>query len=134
MLLAYLAGSGSYCGLLTSHKIFTTLLAGMSFENQYQYSFLSLSFPYSLSLFSVSFFFTFYLHSDWIQEMSVYATANFLRGAELGAELQEPWLVVNAAVYLWNYNNHILATKGQHKLVPTFNQLVELLKQTGHAG
>ncbi|XP_053477642.1 cilia- and flagella-associated protein 46 isoform X1 [Ictalurus furcatus] len=74
------------------------------------------------------------LYSDWIQEMSVYATANFLRGAELGAELQEPWLVVNAAVYLWNYNNHILATKGQHKLVPTFNQLVELLKQTGHAG
>ncbi|KAF4090490.1 hypothetical protein AMELA_G00052800 [Ameiurus melas] len=74
------------------------------------------------------------LYSDWIQEMSVYATANFLRGAELGAELQEPWLVVNAAVYLWNYNKHILATKGQDKLVPTFSQLVELLKQTGHAG
>ncbi|MCJ8730419.1 hypothetical protein PDJAM_G00184270 [Pangasius djambal] len=74
------------------------------------------------------------LYSDWIQEMSVYATANFLRGAELGAELQEPWLVVNAAVYLWNYNNHILATKGQDRLVPTFGQLVELLRQTGHAG
>lgn len=66
--------------------------------------------------------------------MSVYAVANFLRGAEIGAELQEPWLVVNAAVYLWNYNNHILATKGHDKLVPTFSQLVELLKQTGHAG
>ncbi|XP_060780970.1 cilia- and flagella-associated protein 46 [Neoarius graeffei] len=74
------------------------------------------------------------IYSDWIQEMSVYAVANFLRGAEIGAELQEPWLVVNAAVYLWNYNNHILATKGHDKLVPTFSQLVELLKQTGHAG
>ncbi|KAM9477000.1 cilia- and flagella-associated protein 46 [Clarias gariepinus] len=74
------------------------------------------------------------LYSEWIQEMSVYATANFLRGAELGAELQEPWLVVNAAVYLWNYNNHILATKGQDKLVPTFSQLIDLLRQTGDAG
>ncbi|GAA6097380.1 cilia- and flagella-associated protein 46 isoform X2, partial [Tachysurus ichikawai] len=74
------------------------------------------------------------LYSDWIQEMSVYATANFLRGAELGAELQEPWLVVNAAVYLWNYNNHILAVKGQNKLVQTFSQLVELLRETGHEG
>ncbi|KAF5902114.1 cilia- and flagella-associated protein 46 isoform X3, partial [Clarias magur] len=74
------------------------------------------------------------LYSEWIQEMSVYATANFLRGAELGAELQEPWLVVNAAVYLWNYNNHILATKGLDKLVPTFSQLIELLRQTGDAG
>lgn len=66
--------------------------------------------------------------------MSVYATASFLRGAELGVELQEPRLVVNAAVYLWNYNNHILSTKGQYKLVPTFNHMVELLRQTGHAG
>lgn len=66
--------------------------------------------------------------------MSAYATANFLRGAELGAKLEEPWLVVNAAVYLWNYNSHILATRKQDKLVPTFSKLVELLKQTGHAG
>lgn len=65
--------------------------------------------------------------------MSACAMANFLRGAELGAELQEPWLVVNAAVYMWNYNNHVLATKGQYKLVPTFSQIVELLRQTGHA-
>ncbi|TSK22638.1 Cilia- and flagella-associated protein 46 [Bagarius yarrelli] len=74
------------------------------------------------------------LYSEWIQEMSVYATTNFLRGAELGAELQEPWLVVNAATYLWNYNNHILATKREDRLVPTFSKLVELLRQTGHAG
>ncbi|KAI5107889.1 cilia- and flagella-associated protein 46, partial [Silurus meridionalis] len=72
------------------------------------------------------------LYSDWIQEMSDYATTNLLRGAELGAELQEPWLVVNAAVYLWNYNSHILAAKRQNKLVITFSQLVELLRQTGH--
>ncbi|XP_026876764.2 cilia- and flagella-associated protein 46 [Electrophorus electricus] len=74
------------------------------------------------------------VYSDWIQNMSAYATANFLRGAELGAELQEEWLVANAAVYLWNYNSHMLATGGQRILMPTFCRLVELLRQTGHAG
>lgn len=103
----------------------TTLL----FFSQYQYS--SPSFTIRILYFLSH---SLLLSSDWIQELSVYATANFLRGAELGAELQEPWLVVNAAVYLWNYNNHILATRGQYKLVSTFSQIVELLRQTGHAG
>ncbi|XP_028845791.1 cilia- and flagella-associated protein 46 isoform X2 [Denticeps clupeoides] len=70
----------------------------------------------------------------WIQEMSAYATDNFLRGAELGAELSEAWLVVNAAVYLWNYNSHLLATGGQRHLLPMLSKLVDLLRQTGHAG
>ncbi|XP_062851474.1 cilia- and flagella-associated protein 46 [Trichomycterus rosablanca] len=74
------------------------------------------------------------IYSDWIRELSIYATNNFMQGAEVGAELQESWLVANAAVYLWNYNCHILSTGGQHTLVPTFSRLVELLKQTGHAG
>ncbi|XP_076830740.1 cilia- and flagella-associated protein 46 isoform X3 [Brachyhypopomus gauderio] len=74
------------------------------------------------------------VYRDWIQNMSAYATANFLRGAELGAELQEEWLVANAAVYLWNYNSHVLATGGQRALMPTFCRLVELLRHTGHAG
>uniref|UniRef100_A0A4W4GBY6 Uncharacterized protein n=1 Tax=Electrophorus electricus TaxID=8005 RepID=A0A4W4GBY6_ELEEL len=74
---------------------------------------------------------TVYRYIDWIQNMSAYATANFLRGAELGAELQEEWLVANAAVYLWNYNSHMLATGGQRILMPTFCRLVELLRQTG---
>ncbi|KAL7877973.1 hypothetical protein SRHO_G00046160 [Serrasalmus rhombeus] len=74
------------------------------------------------------------LYSDWIRELSAYATSNFLRGAELGAEIQEEWVVVNAAVYLWNYNSQLLATRGHGTLLATFSRLVELLKQTGHAG
>ncbi|XP_066535415.1 cilia- and flagella-associated protein 46 isoform X2 [Hoplias malabaricus] len=74
------------------------------------------------------------LYSDWIRELSAYATANFLRGAELGAEIQEAWLVANAAVYLWNYNSYLLAKQGHHILRATFSRLVELLRQTGHAG
>ncbi|KAL1263718.1 hypothetical protein QQF64_006457, partial [Cirrhinus molitorella] len=74
------------------------------------------------------------LYSDWIRDLSAYATGSFLRGAELGAELCEDWLVANAAVYLWNYNTWLLATEGHQLLLPTFRRLVELLRQTGHAG
>ncbi|KAI4874895.1 hypothetical protein NFI96_034468 [Prochilodus magdalenae] len=74
------------------------------------------------------------LYSDWIQEQSANAMANFLRGAELGAEIQEAWLVANAAVYLWNYNSHLQATQRHGTLLATFSRLVELLRQTGHAG
>ncbi|XP_016414315.1 cilia- and flagella-associated protein 46-like [Sinocyclocheilus rhinocerous] len=74
------------------------------------------------------------LYSDWIKDLSAYATGGFLRGAELGAELREDWLVVNAAVYLWNYNSWLLATGGHRLLLPTFRRLLELLRQTGHAG
>ncbi|KAG7462737.1 hypothetical protein MATL_G00187960 [Megalops atlanticus] len=73
-------------------------------------------------------------YRDWVQNLSAYATSNFLRAAELGAELGEPWIVSNAAVYLWNYNSHILASGGQRRLLATFQTLIDLLKQTGHAG
>ena len=71
---------------------------------------------------------------DWIQSLSAYATSNFLRAADLGVELREAWVVVNAAVYLWNYNSHLLAQGEHRRLLAPFQKLVELLKQTGHAG
>ncbi|XP_029496742.2 cilia- and flagella-associated protein 46 isoform X1 [Oncorhynchus nerka] len=74
------------------------------------------------------------VYRDWIQDLSAYATSNFLRGAELGAEIREAWVVVNAAVYLWNYNSHLVAVGEQRRLLPTFQRAVELLRQTGHAG
>ncbi|KAI7806039.1 putative tetratricopeptide repeat protein 40, partial [Triplophysa rosa] len=74
------------------------------------------------------------LYSDWIKDLSAYATANFLRGAELGAELAEAWLVVNAAVHLWNYNRWLLKTRGHGLLLPTYRRLLDLLRHTGHAG
>ncbi|KAJ8250415.1 hypothetical protein COCON_G00223370 [Conger conger] len=73
-------------------------------------------------------------YRDWVQNLSAYATDSFLRAAELGAELGEAWIVSNAAVYLWNYNSHALASGGQRHLVVTFQTLIELLKKTGHSG
>ncbi|MEQ2159093.1 hypothetical protein GOODEAATRI_018977 [Goodea atripinnis] len=68
-------------------------------------------------------------YRDWIQALSAYATSSFLRGGELGVEIEEPWLVENAAIYLWNYNSHLLAAGEYQLLLPTFQNLVEMLQR-----
>ncbi|KAF3842490.1 hypothetical protein F7725_024441, partial [Dissostichus mawsoni] len=73
------------------------------------------------------------VYRDWIQALSAYATSSFLRAAELGAEIREPWVVANAAVYLWNYSSHLLAAGEYHRLLPTFHSLVAMLQKTEFA-
>ncbi|XP_051816052.1 cilia- and flagella-associated protein 46 isoform X2 [Acanthochromis polyacanthus] len=74
------------------------------------------------------------IYRDWIQALSAYATSNFLLAGELGAEIREPWVVVNAAIYLWNYNSHLLAAGEYQCLLPTFQNLVEMLQRTEFTG
>ncbi|XP_026212735.1 cilia- and flagella-associated protein 46 isoform X2 [Anabas testudineus] len=69
------------------------------------------------------------IYRDWIQTLSAHATFNFIRAAELGAEIKEPWVVANAAIYLWNYNSHLLAAGEYQHLVATFQSLVEMLQK-----
>uniref|UniRef100_A0A3P9P3C7 Cilia and flagella associated protein 46 n=1 Tax=Poecilia reticulata TaxID=8081 RepID=A0A3P9P3C7_POERE len=79
----------------------------------------------SLFLFSSSL--TAFFISYWIQSLSAYATRCFLRGGEIGVEIGEHCLVENAAIYLWNYNTHMLAAEEYKLLLPTFQNLVEML-------
>lgn len=72
--------------------------------------------------------------SDWIQELSTYATSSLLRAATIGAEIQESWVVENAAVYLWNYNSQLLAAGEYQRLLPVFQTVVELLQKTDNNG
>ncbi|XP_056147442.1 cilia- and flagella-associated protein 46 [Lampris incognitus] len=74
------------------------------------------------------------VYRDWIQALSAYATSNFLQAAELGAEIGESWVVANTAVYLWNYNSHLLAAGEYRRLLPTFHRIVEMLRQTDYTG
>ncbi|XP_051232115.1 cilia- and flagella-associated protein 46 [Dicentrarchus labrax] len=74
------------------------------------------------------------VYRDWIQALSAYATSNFLRAAELGAEIREPWVVANAAIYLWNYSSHLLAAGEYLRLLPTFQSLVEMIQKTEYTG
>lgn len=72
--------------------------------------------------------------SDWIQELSTYATSSLLRAARIGTEIAESWVVENAAVYLWNYNSPLLAAGEHQRLLPAFQTVVELLKKTDNNG
>ncbi|CAG6017918.1 unnamed protein product [Menidia menidia] len=73
-------------------------------------------------------------YREWIRALSAYSTSNFLRAGELGAEIGEPWVVANTAVYLWNYNNHLLSAGEYQLLLPTFQTLVEMLQRTKDSG
>uniref|UniRef100_A0A3Q2XJ12 Uncharacterized protein n=1 Tax=Hippocampus comes TaxID=109280 RepID=A0A3Q2XJ12_HIPCM len=70
------------------------------------------------------------IYRDWIQDLSAYATSTFLRAAELGTQIREPWVVANSAIYLWNYNRHLLVTGDYNCLIPTFQSLVEMFQKT----
>ncbi|XP_056291821.1 cilia- and flagella-associated protein 46-like isoform X2 [Pseudoliparis swirei] len=71
---------------------------------------------------------------DWLQALSADATSDFLRAAELEVAMEEPWLVANAAVYLWNYSGHLLAAGEHRRLLPTFQSLVAMLRTTEFTG
>ncbi|CAK6962375.1 cilia- and flagella-associated protein 46 [Scomber scombrus] len=74
------------------------------------------------------------IYRDWIQVLSAYATSNFLRAAELGAEIRESWVATNAAIYLWNYSSHLLAAGEHQRLLPTFQSFVDMLRKTECTG
>lgn len=68
--------------------------------------------------------------SDWIHALSADATGSFLRAAELGAAIEEQWVLTNSAIYLWNYNNHLLAAGEYRVLLPTFQKLLGMLQKS----
>ncbi|XP_047458245.1 cilia- and flagella-associated protein 46 isoform X2 [Mugil cephalus] len=74
------------------------------------------------------------VYRDWIQALSTYATSSFLRAGELGARIKEPWVVANAAIYLWNHNSHLLAEGEYQCLLPTFQKLVDMFQKTEYIG
>ncbi|XP_055083461.1 cilia- and flagella-associated protein 46 [Periophthalmus magnuspinnatus] len=74
------------------------------------------------------------VYRDWIISLSAYASLSFLRAAELGAEISESWVVANAAIYLWNYNKHLLLQRRYQLLLPTFRPVVELMQKIQYTG
>ena len=62
------------------------------------------------------------------------AVASFLRGAALGVELQEAWVVCNAATYIWNYYNHVLQSERHREITDCLQTLLDAFKETGHTG
>ncbi|CAC5380788.1 Cilia- and flagella-associated protein 46 [Mytilus coruscus] len=73
-------------------------------------------------------------YCDWIQSLSQDGTKSFLRGLDLGVELEEPWLVCCATAYIWNYNNHVLTQNRHREIMDPLMACFDGLKKVGHAG
>ncbi|XP_077868056.1 cilia- and flagella-associated protein 46-like [Saccoglossus kowalevskii] len=74
------------------------------------------------------------VYCEWIKSLSDNTTKGFLRAAELGIELNEPWIVCSAAAYVWNYNNHVLTQNRHREIISPLAALLDALKVVGHAG
>lgn len=64
-----------------------------------------------------------------LRELENEAIASFLTAAENGLCVSAPWLVVNAAVYLWNYTMHLGADERVQVLEGPANKLRVYIKQ-----
>ncbi|XP_043912815.1 cilia- and flagella-associated protein 46 [Protopterus annectens] len=74
------------------------------------------------------------IYRDWIAHLSQCASENFLRAARLGVDLNEAWIVCNAAVYILNYNKHIITSGRQREIMKTLQTLYDAFIQVGHNG
>ncbi|XP_067908773.1 cilia- and flagella-associated protein 46 [Heterodontus francisci] len=73
-------------------------------------------------------------YRNWIDSLSSQATMNFMQAAKLGVQINDALIVCNAAIYMWNYNNHLLVAGRYKELVEPFRTLLNALKTTGHCG
>ena len=46
-------------------------------------------------------------YTEWLDKLSKEAMDHFIRGVQIGIELNESWLVCQGCAYVWNYMHHI---------------------------
>ncbi|KAK2516713.1 hypothetical protein Q9966_014910, partial [Columba livia] len=73
-------------------------------------------------------------YSLWIDHLSRYAMENFQRAAEIGEELKEAWIVHNAAVYVLNYNRHLISAGRQRDIIADLQALLGAVRSVGQDG
>jgi len=54
--------------------------------------------------------------------------SKFLRAASHGVVLNESWIVVSAAAYVWNYSNHLMSQQRQHEIVASLQVVLDAVK------
>lgn len=73
-------------------------------------------------------------HRSWVEGLSQYAMNCWLRSADIGQEIQEPWIVQNAVVYVLNHNHHLIKAGRQRELLDALYHLLGIMKAVGHSG
>lgn len=71
---------------------------------------------------------------DWVRNINGQAVNSFLRASSVGKELKETWIVVNAATYFWNYNNHMITQNKHRDIYSQLQIILDGLKNAGHDG
>lgn len=73
------------------------------------------------------------VYCQWIQQMNSKITSSFLRGLVLGYSLNDSYIVGNAAIYLWNYNLHIIEQNRQSEIVDCFAAILEGMQKVDYS-
>nr|XP_025129616.1 cilia- and flagella-associated protein 46 isoform X5 [Bubalus bubalis] len=74
------------------------------------------------------------MYRSWVEGLSQYAMNCWLRSADIGREIQEPWVVQNAVVYVLNHNHHLIKAGRQRELLDALYHLLGIMKAVGHSG
>ncbi|XP_027384272.1 cilia- and flagella-associated protein 46 isoform X3 [Bos indicus x Bos taurus] len=74
------------------------------------------------------------MYRSWVEGLSQYAMNCWLRSADIGQEIQEPWIVQNAVVYVLNHNHHLIKAGRQRELLDALYHLLGIMKAVGHSG
>lgn len=73
-------------------------------------------------------------YRTWVMDINQQAVNSFLRATAIGKELGETWIVVNAATYFWNYNNHMVTQSKHREIYGQLQVILDGLKKAGHEG
>ncbi|XP_066929818.1 cilia- and flagella-associated protein 46-like [Clytia hemisphaerica] len=72
------------------------------------------------------------LYTAWIDSTCQEAITRFSTACDHGSHLEDPIIVCNAAIYVWNYTKHLMDKKQYTKLTKHYQPLFNLLRRTGH--
>ena len=71
-------------------------------------------------------------YCDWLNKLSKEAVDHFLRGIQIGVQLNESYLVSQGSTYAWNYLHHIIKQRKQKQVIHILAEVLDALKKVGH--
>ena len=67
-------------------------------------------------------------YEEWASVLTKECWSNLLKAGRIGVHLDEPHLLSNAVVYVWNYDRHLIQAGRLVNLIPTFKGLLLCMK------
>ena len=71
-------------------------------------------------------------YTTWIANLCQEAVKQFLRGIQIGCQLNESWLVCQGAAYIWNYLHHLFEQKKYAQVNGILVETLDALRRVGH--